>query len=153
MKDEILAACFIFGVGVRYMQALSQGCLFIGRAISSDGSKTGFQDAITPPIATNATILLWALSVAVVGYAIWHGPFALGAEAAFSLIFWVFVSGYVLPKPRSGHWVRLVFRSLIGRSARYEKAGDMMRAEAASMLADRIGAIFKGELAGNSVQP
>ena len=146
MKNEILTACLILGLLVRYMVALSQGCLFIGKAISDGQSKTGFQDAITPPLATGVAALLYALSVALIVFAFWHEGLRDGSLAAFSLVFWIFVGGFIVPKPNSGHWVRMVFRSIVKRTADYAKAGDVMRAEPAGMLAKRIGELFGSAL-------
>lgn len=138
MKVEILAACLVFGVAVRYMMALSQGCLFIGRAISDNHSKTGFQDAVTPPLSASIAILLYISCAALVGFAFWREGVSVGVQAVLSLIFWMIVSGLALPKPNSGHWVRMVFKSLANRTANYVKAGDAMRAHAAEMLCKRI---------------
>src|SRR6266699_1627377 len=102
MKTEILAACLVLGVAVRYMMALSQGCLFIGRAVSDNDSKTGFQDAVTPPLSANVAILLYGLCLALIGFAFWREGAIFGMQAAFSLIFWSFVGGFTLPRPNSG---------------------------------------------------
>jgi hypothetical protein len=144
--EEILWACVILGAATRYMLAMSQGCLFIGRAISTDDSKTGFQDAITPPWSTRLTLGIYALSVALTVFAFWLGGPSFAGVIAFALIAFVFFSGYVIPKPNSGHWVRLVYRSMVNRTADYAKAGDTTRADAASTLTRRIAEHFQGAL-------
>ena len=140
--DGILWACLILGVVVRYMMALSQGCLFVGRAISSDNSKTGFQDAITPPLSSTIALAAYGLSAALVIFAFWSGGLSLSGTAALSLVVFTFLAGFVVPKPNSAHWVRLIYRSMVNRTADYVKSGDIMRTDAAVTLTQRIEKIF-----------
>jgi hypothetical protein len=61
----------------------TQACLRIGRAISDTGSKTGFQNAVTPPKSVNWALLTYIGVVAIIGYQGWaFGLLAAGITFA-----------------------------------------------------------------------
>jgi hypothetical protein len=100
---------------------------------------TGFQDAITPPWRAKLFTLLWGAIVAtmIVGF------YALGVVQGFLIVGLFFIvlslSGvFLVPKPESRHYLRIISQSLIKRTADYARDGDQMRATAAKEIADQL---------------
>lgn len=131
----IYAATFVLAAAFRYMLGQSQACLYVGKAISDSQSKTGLQDAVTPPMATRITILLWLTILTVFGYSFW--AFGIGTGfvvlAEFALVT-VVAGATVIPKPDSPYFVTAIYRSMVGRVADYAKHGDKMRSDAMRSL-------------------
>lgn len=128
----VVAIIFRFGLG------FTQGCLYIGKTISDTDSKTGFQDAVTPPFLSNMMIMMYILIVAFVVFAFWGFGIRAGIVVIFEFVGITLITAAVTPKPNSGYWVKQVHRSLLRRVADYAKANDHMRSQAAQVLAERI---------------
>ena len=133
------AAVVIIAAIIRYMLGLSQACLYVGKAISETDTKTGFQDAVTPPMASNIALITWAAAIALIGYGVWQFGAITGAIAIGILILTIIVAGAIaIPQPNSRHFVQMIYHSLANRVANYAKANDHMRSEAAAMLVASI---------------
>ena len=123
-----------------YSLAFSGATLTIGRSISDTGSSTGFQDAITPPLSTNLTIVSYAVATGVVGFG-WHQYGWLSGIGIIVVFFFLVAVNQVLllPKSESDHFQRLILRSMINRHADFKKSGDSVRATAMAMLLEKPG--------------
>lgn len=134
----MLAVLFRFGLG------LTQGCLYVGKVISDSGSKTGYQDAVTPPFSTKFMLALYVLIPATFIFAFWYFGAVAGVIAMVEFVFVTVLTGVLLPKSDAAFWVRTIYASLARRSANYAKKNDHMRSEAARSLAtlieERLGA-------------
>ena len=140
-----LVACS--AVLLRYMLGLSSACLYVGKAISDTKSKTGFQDAITPPISTNIAIINWLAAVCLLGYIFWQDGIVSGGVALIGFVIVATIAGAtIIPKSDSEHFLRMIYNSLANRVANYTKSNDHMRADAAAELVSRIEATFGNRL-------
>lgn len=133
----VLAVYFRYGLG------LTQACKLMGVALSDSGSKTGFQDALTPPMSSKLGLLSWILIAALLGYLWWESGIAsfgigLGIFIAVSIL----VGAVIIPKPQSNHFKKKIYVSLANRYADYEKKGDTVRASAAQALLLKIEAEY-----------
>jgi len=116
--------------------------------IGSGATKTGYQDAITPPSSTNLTLLTWALIVALLLYAIFgFGWSEFGIVAGTFLVVSIVAGASFVPKPDSAHYVKRIYRSMVNRCADYEKQGDTVRSDAMKELIDRVEETFGEKLA------
>lgn len=90
-----------------------------------------YQNTLTPPWLTNATIVAWVALIAVVAW-IWYlkgwqqGVGALVAAVLLPAVFQVLLP----PRRGSGVFVRHAFHTMINRQADYERDGDKARAQA-----------------------
>jgi hypothetical protein len=143
MEYLLFAAAAVLGLIYRYQLGLVSACKTVGVQISSSGTKTGFQDAITPPVSSNLMFLMWALIIALLIYAVfgfgWH---TFGIAAAMFLVASLLAGVSFVPKPDSSHYVRLIYISMINRYADYVKTGDKIRADAMKELIDRVEQTF-----------
>ena len=93
---------------------------------------TGFQDAISPPLWVRCMIASMVGLVALLGYGFYAEGVAFGAGLTLAAFVALTVAGSVLvPAPDSTKFLSYILADLIRRSADFEKAGDMGRAEAA----------------------
>ena len=122
-----------------YTRQFTAATLSMGRALSGSGSKTGFQDAITPPWQTNFALTVY-VGIAVVEGVMWWWLGWFSALAALAIIFVgsVLVK-LVLPKPTGGHYQRLILQSMVARYADYVRDGDVLRADALKHLLVKAG--------------
>jgi hypothetical protein len=148
MQYSLYLAAVVLGIVFRYQLGLANACKVIGVRISSETTKTGYQDAVTPPSSTNLTMLVWVSIVALFLYVI----FGFGWSE-----FWIVAGTFILasivagasfvPKPDSAHYVRRIYRSMANRYADYVKAGDTVRADVMKELIDRVEETFANKLA------
>lgn len=126
-------------IAFAYTMQFSAATLSMGKALSGSGSKTGFQDAITPPWQTNLTLAVF-VGVAVVGGVMWWW---LGWVSALAALAIVLVGGgvlkFVFSKRLGDHYQRLISQSMISRYANYVRDGDAMRADAMKQLLVKAG--------------
>lgn len=129
----------VIAVPLRYFLSQTQACLRIGRAISDTGSKTGFQNAVTPPASVNWALLTYISVVAIIGYQGWaFGFLAAGITVAVIIAVAAIAGRTLIPKPDAMSWNLRIYASLGARVADYRRDGDQMRADAAEDLMRRI---------------
>lgn len=130
---------FALAIAIRYMLGHTQACLYVGKAISDTDSKTGLQDAVTPPLASKITIFLWLAAFLLLGYSFWSLGSGTGFIALAEFIVVTVVAGAVLiPKADSPHFIKSIYKSAVGRVADYARDGDQMRSDAMRELVVRI---------------
>ncbi len=98
----------------------------LGRSVS----KTGFQDAITPPWHTNVTFLYWALCLGAFIWGFLILPWYVAI--AWPIVFGIgkrFV-GSLLPSPDSEYYRQKLIGSLESRGDAFRRAGDPGRVAA-----------------------
>lgn len=126
-------------IAFAYTMQFSAATLSIGKALSGSGSKTGFQDAITPPWQTNLALTVY-IGIAVVGGIMWWWLGWVSALAALGIIFvGSLLVKLVLPKPSGDHYRRLILQSMAVRYANYVRDGDVLRADAMKQLLVKAG--------------
>jgi hypothetical protein len=147
MAAILYLAMVVLAFWIRYNMQMSQACLYVGREISDTGSKTGFQDAITPPESTKITILVWVLTLidVVCGFVL-KGVITGVALVAELFVLSTITGLVILPKPQSDFWIKRIYASLAKRTADYARDNDMMRSNATRMLAARIEERMPGKL-------
>ncbi len=121
---------------------LTGACLHVGRAISDGNSKTGFQDAITPPILTNVMLSVYVFSFALFIIAYFEAGVTLVISLAIEFVFISTVTAFFIPSVSSKHWVKLIYNSLANRCADYAKKNDRERSNAAKLLAQKVASQF-----------
>jgi hypothetical protein len=135
-----LLILYFASLALAYELRFTEATRHIGRALSGSGSRTGFQDAITPPASSYVAFAVYGLSVAVIAFGFVRYGFLKGF--ATCLAFFVLVSlnrVLLLPKPDSQHFRNIVLRSMIRRHANYVRDGDQLRAAAMADLLERAG--------------
>jgi hypothetical protein len=148
MESLLCISAGALGILFRYQLGLTNACKVIGVQISSGATKTGYQDAITPPSSTNLTLLTWALIIALLLYSILaFGWIEFGMVAGTFLVVSTIAGVSFIPKPDSQHYVKRIYRSMTNRYADYEKVGDRIRSDAMKQLIDKVGQHFGDKLA------
>ena len=149
VEIALYVAVVVIAAIIRYMRGLSQGCLFIGKAIAETETETGFQfqDGVTPAMSNNLALVTWGVAIALIGYGFWQFGVATGAIGIGIFIPTVIVFGaLVVPHPNSKHFVQIIYHSLADRGANYAKTNDLTRSEATAMLVSSIERRFADKL-------
>jgi hypothetical protein len=122
-----------------YELAFTEATLTIGRSIRYADSRTGFQDAITPPWSLGLAIAAYVLALGgvVYGFIKYDWLAGIGILAGFFFVM-VLNKVIILPKKDSEYFRRLITRSMIRRHADYLRDGDELRASAVKMLLERL---------------
>jgi len=132
----LLLAGLAFGYKLRFTEAT----LTMGRALSGNGSKTGLQNAITPPFSSYLGFAAYGLVVVVIGFGFYQYGFWIGLLSAF--VFYVIVAlnqVFLFPRSDSQHFRTIILSSMIRRHANYLRDGDKLRAGAMADLLQRAG--------------
>jgi len=135
----IIVLCLV-GLAFAYELRFTEATLHMGRALSGSGSKSAFQDAITPPLSSYLAFGVYGLSITVIVFGCFQHSLWIGRLAL--IIFYVIVllnRVFLLPKPASPHFRNIIIRSMIGRHANYLRDGDKLRAGAMADLLQRAG--------------
>lgn len=145
-------ATFLIGMGgmgflIGVLLSFSQATAAIGQSLAGSNEGTGFQDAITPPWFGKVALPSYILSLLGFGY----GFYAFGILKGFGILldfgFLVGAAIAVMPKSDSSFYRNAIQKSMIRRHADFVKSGDMLRAEAVSLLLERMGFPVKDLLA------
>lgn len=126
-------------IAFAYTMQFSAATLSMGKALSNSGSKTGFQDAITPPWQTNLALTVY-VGIAVVVGVMWWWLGWISALVAFGII--LFGGGllkFVLSKQLGNHYQHLILQSMAARYTNYIRDGDVLRADAMKQLLGKAG--------------
>jgi|ERR1700674_1110409 len=126
--------------------AATQGCLYVGREISKTKSKTGFQDAISPPLLEKGLTGIVVLIVALVIYAFWNFGVSIGFIVVLESLVVIGIGIQLAPKATSPFWVKMIYRSLARRVADYARDNDQLRSDAALSLVKMIEAQYADKL-------
>lgn len=123
-----------------YELQFTAATLAFGRLLSDDSHGTGFQSAITPPREANVALIIYGLTLTLVGFS-WY-EFGIGrAVLSVAVIFvGVLVASRMLPSPESPHFRALIIGSMASRYANFVRDGDPIRADAMKMLLQKAGA-------------
>jgi len=135
-----LLVLYLVSLAFAYELRFTEATRYIGRALSGTGSRTGFQDAITPPASAYVAFAVYGFSVAALAFGFFRYGFLKGLAAC--LAFFVLVGlnrVFLIPKPESSHFRNIVLRSMIRRHANYVRDGDQLRAAAMADLLERAG--------------
>lgn len=122
-----------------YSLQFTAATLLLGRSLSETNSGTGFQAAISPPWETNFGLLIYGLTVAVVG-ASWY-EFGIGRAilCVITLIVGLSIGCRLLPTPDSMHFKALIIQSMANRYANFLRDDDQVRGNAMKMLLQKAG--------------
>jgi hypothetical protein len=135
----LLIALAILSVALAYELRFTEATLHLGRSISDHPEGTGFQDAITPPVSTSITYVIYALTLGALIYSFFRFGFfrGIGLLLAFFVLARIWVA--VLPPPTSPYFFRLITGSMGRRYADYVRDGDEVRATVMADLLRRAG--------------
>ena len=140
MLTTYFLVLYLVSLALGYQLRFSEATLHIGRSLSTTGSKTGFQDAITPPNAASLGFGIYGLSLAVLAFGFMHYGATAGITALFLFGFCLAVNRVVfLPTADSQHFHKIIIGSMIRRHADYVRDGDKLRAAAMVDLLQRAG--------------
>lgn len=135
-----LVVLYLVSLALGYELRFTEATRYIGRELSGSGSRTGFQDAITPPASSYVAFGVFGLSVAVVILGFYRYGFLKGLAGCFAFLVLVSLNRLLLlPKPESPHFRKIVLGSMIRRHANYLRDGDQLRAAAMADLLQRAG--------------
>jgi hypothetical protein len=131
---------YVISLALAYVLTFTKATLAMGRSLSDAGTATGFQDAITPPRFTTATLFVYAACLCGVIYGIWAFGWLVGMGAGIGLFIAAGVNtALVLPKSNSEHFRKIILHSMINRHADYVKSGDALRASVMAELLAKAG--------------
>jgi hypothetical protein len=139
MKILLWAFAGCTAVLFSYSMRMTQATLSYGREIMNTNEGTGVQDAITPPWATNISMLAYACLLASVGIIWWQFGWGEGLGALALVVIGGGIVGAMLPDANSPHFRGLIQRSMVSRYADFARGGDQMRADAMGDLLHRAG--------------
>jgi hypothetical protein len=122
-----------------YSLQFTAATLLLGRSLSESNSGTGFQAAISPPWETYFGLIIYGLTLALVG-ASWY-EFGIGRAllCVITLLVGLSVSRRLLPKPDSLHFKALIIQSMANRYANFVRDGDHVRGDLMKMLLHKAG--------------
>lgn len=122
-----------------YSLQFTAATLLLGRALSESNSGTGFQAAISPPWETCFGLLMYGLTLLLVGA--WWYEFGVGRAilCVITLFAGLSIGGRLLPKPDSLHFKALIIQSMANRYANFVRDGDHVRGDAMKMLLLKAG--------------
>jgi len=121
-----------------YFSRFSEATLFYGKKISDTDSKTGYQDAITPPWTVGLTIVSMLLLIIMLLY-IWYSyDWIAGVMTIVFFMFSVSMIRILLPKKDSEHFKGLILKSLNARYDKFTSSNDDSRAFASKALIDKL---------------
>lgn len=150
MEYVLYAVVVLLGFLFRYNLRLTEATRTIGTAISETDSKTGFQDAITPPDSKWTIVGTWLAIVVVFAFTVYEfGWGVAGIALAVFVVVAVIAGAAFVPKPESAHFVRRIYQSMANRYADFQKSGDTVRAEAMKELIDKVEARYGDKLTGS----
>ena len=125
-------------VGFAYTMQFTAATLSMGKelgnALTGTSTKTGVQDAVTPPWQTNLVLTVYAGIAVVEGVMWWWLGWVSALVALAAMLPGASVVKLVLPKPSGSHYRRLILQSMMNRYANYVRDGDVMRADAMKHL-------------------
>jgi hypothetical protein len=126
-------------VGVAYLANFAGATLALGRAISIAGTKTGYQDAVTPPWVGYFSCLIYGASIMVI-IASWSMFGVLrGCISVAVLLAGIVAFGQLVPKSDSLHFKVLIIQSMTNRYANYVRDNDKLRAAIMKELLEKLG--------------
>jgi len=132
-------AMYIISLLLGYELAFTQATLMIGRSISDTDSKTGYQDAITPPWSTNLGLAIYVVTAGGVVYGFIKYGWLVGLGIIVGFLFLMSLNKVILlPKKDSEHFRRIITGSMIRRYANYLRDGDELRASAMKTLLEKL---------------
>jgi hypothetical protein len=139
MNFGLWIGAIICGVGVAYSVTWSGATLAFGLALSTADSKTGYQDAVTPPWTATFSLLMSAATVAVVVASWWAFEAYRGGLSVVVFVASVLVSRQILPGEDSFHYKSLIIQSMASRYADYVRDNDKPRAAVMKDLLEKAG--------------
>lgn len=120
-------------LGFAWQVAFTQTTLALGRELSDTNSKTGFQNAVTPPWSTLIGIVIYAIGFATIAAIWWYEGWLYGVG---TLVF-IFILSMALSTQLakySTYFRLLIIRSMSNRYADFVRDGDHTRAQAMQHL-------------------
>jgi hypothetical protein len=129
----------ICGVGSAYTVTWSGATFAFGRALSTTNSKTGYQDAVTPPWVARSALLMYGATIAVIVASWWMFGAYRGGMSVMVFVASVLGSRQILPAENSFHYKSLIVQSMASRYADYVRDNDKLRAAAMKDLLDKAG--------------
>ncbi|MBN2243102.1 MAG: hypothetical protein JW793_10460 [Acidobacteria bacterium] len=135
------ALMFLISLAFGYEQAFTETTLAMGRALDETGSRTGYQDAITPPKSTRLFVAIWALTLGgvIFGFIKYGLLFGILTLLGLFLLIIPLNKAVILPKKNCEHFRKIITNSMIRRHADYVKTGDEIRAGAMAELLEKAG--------------
>jgi hypothetical protein len=122
-----------------YSLQFTEATLLLGRSLSDSGSKTGFQDAITPPWESKLSLVTYGLTLALIAASWIQFGFGRATLCVIALFVGLLIARRILPKPDSLHFKVVIIRSMSNRFADYMRDGDQVRGDMMKMLLQRAG--------------
>ena len=135
-----------------YSLQFTEATLLLGRSLSESDSGTGLQSAITPPWEAKLSLVIYGLTLALIGGS-WY-EFGIGRAilCVVALFVGLLIARRLLPKPDSAHFNAIIIRSMANRYADFVRDGDRVRGDLMKMLLRRAGvnaALLSGEATGD----
>lgn len=139
MNVAIWIANILCAAPVAYFNNFSGATLALGRMLSSAGTKTGYQDAVTPPWVTKIGLLSYGLSVSIIAMSFYFYSAYRGCAAIVVIMGGMVGFGMILPRSESAHYKILIIQSMASRYANYLRDNDKLRAAVMKELLEKAG--------------
>ena len=129
----------VCAAGVAYFVTFAGATLALGRALSTADTKTGYQDAVTPPWVGQVTVLVYGVTIAVIAASWYFFGAYRGCISIALIVVGVLVTRQCMPKEDSAHYKILIIQSMVRRHADYVRYNDSLRAAVMKELLERAG--------------
>jgi hypothetical protein len=139
MNVFLWVSIVVLALAVAYTTLLSVATLSLGRALSDTESRTGYQDAVTPPWSANFGVAVYGITLAVLGLSWYEFGIGRATLALIAFVVSILLSRRVLPREDSLHFKTLIIQSMSRRYANFVRDGDPIRATAMKALLEKAG--------------
>jgi hypothetical protein len=120
-----------------YVAQFTSETLRIGRELSRTDSKTGLQDAITPPWLTTLGWAVYGGTVVLLGVIWWQLGWLPALMGTAVLFLGIGILKGVLARAMTEHYGHMILGSMVSRYADFVRHGDGIRAAAMKELLER----------------
>ena len=131
---------YAVSIALGYELRFTEATLRLGRALAKTQQGQGYQNAITPPASSIIGMVIYVLSITVLGWGFYAYGVPAGFAVALGFILMVILNRMLLlPNPESEHFRKIIIDSMVRRHADYVRKGDQSRASVIAELLEKAG--------------
>jgi uncharacterized membrane protein YkgB len=139
MNVALWIGTFVMVPVLGYELQFTAATLSFGRSLSDSNTGTGFQAAITSPWSTMGGLVIYVLTLTLVGISWYEFGIVRALLSATILLVGLSFTRRLFPSPESEHFKALIIRSMGNRYADFVRDGDRVRGDAMKMLLQKAG--------------
>jgi hypothetical protein len=139
MNAALWIATLVLVPVLGYELQFSAATLAFGRWLSDSNTATGFQAAVTPPWEAKVGLIIYGLTVTLIGFSGYEFGIVRAIFTVIILFFGLLLVRRLFPSPESPHFRALMIRSMANRYADFVRDGDQVRGDLMKMLLQKAG--------------